>query len=340
MKKISLGKTGITSDKNGFGALPIQRISFEDAERIILRAIEGGITYFDTARFYTDSEQKLGRALAGRRHEVTIATKTMCKTTEEFWTQLNQSLTDLRTDYIDIYQFHNPDFCPRPGDGTGLYEAMLEAKKQGKILHIGITNHRLPVAEEAVDSGLYETLQFPFSYLAAPQDLALAEKCAQHEMGFIAMKALSGGLINRADVAYAFCDQYDYVLPIWGIQKMSELEEFLECRKNPPAYDEEMQAFVASERAQLSGDFCRGCGYCMPCPAGIKINDCARMSLLIRRAPVEIYMNKEYQAEMQKIKGCLHCDSCRQKCPYGLDTPALLEKNLLDYEEVLAGKAL
>lgn len=201
MKKISLGKTGITSDKNGFGALPIQRISFEDAERIILRAVEGGITYFDTARFYTDSEQKLGRALAGRRHEVTIATKTMCKTTEEFWTQLNQSLTDLRTDYIDIYQFHNPDFCPRPGDGTGLYEAMLEAKKQGKILHIGITNHRLPVAEEAVDSGLYETLQFPFSYLAAPQDLALAEKCAQSGMGFIAMKALSGGLINRADVA-------------------------------------------------------------------------------------------------------------------------------------------
>ena len=132
MKKISLGKTGITSDKNGFGALPIQRISFEDAERIILRAVEGGITYFDTARFYTDSEQKLGRALAGRRHEVTIATKTMCKTTEEFWTQLNQSLIDLRTDYIDIYQFHNPDFCPRPGDGTGLYEAMLEAKKQGK----------------------------------------------------------------------------------------------------------------------------------------------------------------------------------------------------------------
>ncbi|WP_303857229.1 aldo/keto reductase [Aminicella lysinilytica] len=336
MSKVRLGKSEIVSEKNGFGVLPIQRISFDEAEKLILKAYDAGITYFDTARFYTDSEQKLGRALKGKRHHVTIATKTMCNTTDEFWAQLDQSLTDLNTDYIDLYQFHNPDFCPKPGDGSGLYEAMLEAKKQGKILHIGITNHRLAIADEAVESGLYETMQFPFSYLASPEDLALAEKCRDHDMGFIAMKALSGGLITRADVAYAFCDKYDYVLPIWGVQKMSELDDFLACAKNPPVYDGAMEAFVAKEREQLAGDFCRGCGYCLPCPQGINIPDCARMSLLIRRAPVELYMNDDYQAQMQQVKECIHCDQCKGRCPYGLDTPALLEKNLKDYEQQLA----
>lgn len=340
MNKVRLGKTEIVSDKNGFGALPIQRISFEDAEKLILTAFDNGITYFDTARFYTDSEQKLGRALKGKRDKVTIATKTMCTTTEEFWSQLEQSLRDLKTDYIDLYQFHNPAKCPKPGDGSGLYEAMIEAKKQGKILHIGITNHRMAVADEAIESGLYETLQFPFSYLADSRELALAESCRKHDMGFIAMKAMSGGLITRADVAYAFCDQYDYVLPIWGVQRMSELEDFLACAKKPPVYDDAMKSFVEAERKALAGNFCRGCGYCMPCPQGIKINDCARMSLMIRRAPISIYMDEEHQAEMQKIKECVHCDQCKSKCPYGLDTPKLMEDCLKDYEEVLAGKPL
>ena len=340
MSTVKLGRSGIISDKNGFGALPIQRISFDDAERIILKAFDSGITYFDTARFYTDSEQKLGRALKGKRDKVTIATKTMCTTTEQFWTQLEQSLTDLQTDHVDLYQFHNPDFCPKPGDGSGLYEAMLEAKKQGKILHIGITNHRMAVADEAIESGLYETLQFPFSYLADERELALAESCRDHDMGFVAMKAMSGGLITRADVAYAFCDQYDNVLPIWGIQKMEELEQFLACAKNPPVYDDDMREFVSKERIELSGSFCRGCGYCMPCPQGIKISDCARMSLLIRRGPLSVYMNDESKAEMEKAKECIHCDQCKSKCPYGLDTPTLIENCIKDYDEVLAGKPL
>lgn len=335
MTQVRLGKTEMITNKNGFGALPIQRISYEETEALIYEAYDNGVTFYDTARFYTDSEEKLGRAIAKRgiRDKVYIASKTMCNTTEEFWSQLSQSLTDLQTDYLDLYQFHNPSFCPKPGDGTGLYEAMIEAKEQGKVKHIGITNHRLAVAHEAIDSGLYETLQFPFCYLASEQDAALVEKCAQADMGFIAMKAMSGGLINRADAAYAFCAQYDHVLPIWGVQKMSELQEFIACEKNPPAMDEEMQNFILREREELSGDFCRGCGYCMPCPVGIKINDCARMSLMIRRAPTSVYMDEEHQQDMELIEECLHCGQCREKCPYGLDTPALLAKNLADYRE-------
>lgn len=335
MTQVRLGKTEMITNKNGFGALPIQRISYEETEALIYEAYDNGVTFYDTARFYTDSEEKLGRAIAKRgiRDKVYIASKTMCNTTEEFWSQLSQSLTDLQTDYLDLYQFHNPSFCPKPGDGTGLYEAMIEAKEQGKVKHIGITNHRLAVAHEAIDSGLYETLQFPFCYLASEQDAVLVEKCAQADMGFIAMKAMSGGLITRADAAYAFCTQYDHVLPIWGVQKMSELQEFIACEKNPPAMDEEMQNFILREREELSGEFCRGCGYCMPCPVGIKINDCARMSLMIRRAPTSVYMDEEHQQDMELIEECLHCGQCREKCPYGLDTPALLAKNLADYRE-------
>ncbi len=338
MQTVTLGKTGITVNKNGFGALPIQRIGKEEAVRLVRKAYDAGITFFDTARFYTDSEEKLGEAFDGMREKVYLATKTAAANAEEFWEQLETSLNNLRTDYIDIYQFHNPSFCPKPGDGSGLYEAMAEAKAQGKVRHIGITNHRLAVAEEAIASGLYETLQFPFCYLAAEQDMELVKKTAEADMGFIAMKALAGGLITNSAAAYAFEAQYDNVLPIWGVQKESELDEFLSYIEHPPVMTEELAALIARDREELRGDFCRGCGYCMPCPAGIEINNCARMSLLLRRSPSELQLTPEVQEKMKKIENCLHCDQCKSKCPYGLDTPGLLARNYEDYKRVLAGE--
>lgn len=338
METVTLGSTGITVNKNGFGALPIQRISTEDAAALARKAYDAGITFFDTARFYTDSEVKLGVAFEGMREKVYIATKTAAATPEEFWDQLQTSLSNLKTDYIDIYQFHNPAVCPKPGDGSGLYEAMLEAKAQGKIRHIGITNHRLAVAKEAIESGLYETLQFPFCYLATEKDIELVEACKKANMGFIAMKALSGGLITNSAAAYAFEAQYDNVLPIWGVQRESELDEFISYIDNPPVMNDELQAVIDQDREQLSGDFCRGCGYCMPCPVGIEINNCARMSLLLRRSPSELQLTEDVQKKMKKIENCLHCNQCKSKCPYGLDTPTLLAKNYEDYKKVLAGE--
>ena len=336
---VRLGSTGIVVNKNGFGALPMQRVSMEEAVQLVRRAFEGGITFFDTARYYTDSEEKLGEALEGIRDKVYIATKNGASTGEALKKELETSLKNLRTDHIDIYQFHNPAVCPKPGDGSGLYEAMEEAKAQGMVRHIGITNHRLAVAHEAIDSGLYETLQFPFCYLADEKDVELVEKCKKADMGFIAMKALSGGLITNSRAAYAFEAQFDNVLPIWGVQRQTELEEFLSYIKNPPAMTDEIKALIEADKKELAGDFCRGCGYCMPCPVGIEINNCARMSLLLRRSPSAAQLTPEAQEKMMKIKECLHCGRCKSKCPYGLDTPALLEKNLKDYEEILAGKA-
>ena len=293
------------------------------------------------ARSYTDSEEKLGVALQGIRDKVFIATKTPATTAAGFWQDLETSLGLLQTDHIDIYQFHNPSFCPKPGDGTGLYEAMLEAKAQGKIRHIGITNHRLNVAMEALESGLYETLQFPFNYLATEKEHKLVEVCREKNIGFIAMKALSGGLIINSKVAYAYQAQYDNVLPIWGVQRETELDEFISYIDNPPVLDEEIKAVIENDKKELAGNFCRGCGYCMPtCPAHIEINNCARMSLLLRRSPSELQLTKEVQAKMKKIEDCIHCGACSAHCPYGLDTPKLLEDNYKDYKEVLAGKPL
>ena len=335
MPKVTLGKTGITVDKNGFGALPIQRVSFEEAKKLLRKAYEGGMTFFDTARSYSDSEEKIGYAMSDVRHHIFLASKTPSKDGDGFWKDLDTSLRMMRTDYIDIYQFHNPDFCPKPGDGTGLYEAALEAKKQGKIRFIGITNHRLHIAKEAIASGLYDTMQFPFCYLATEKDLEIVNLCKEKQMGFIAMKALSGGLITNAKAAAAFIGQYDHVLPIWGIQREKELDEFLSFVDNQPQMTEEIAALISKDKKDLSGNFCRGCGYCLPCPAQIEIPNSARMSLLLRRMPSAPYLTPEWQEKMSRIENCIHCNHCSDHCPYGLDTPKLLRENLEDYQTFL-----
>lgn len=338
MDLVTLGNTGITVNKNGFGALPIQRVSTEEAVNLLRKAYEAGIRFFDTARGYSDSEEKLGIAFKGIREKLFIATKTPATTVEEFWQDLDTSLKKLQTSYIDLLQFHNLSFCPKKGDGSGLYEAMLEAKKMGKIRHIGITNHRLSVAKEAILSGLYETLQFPFSYISSEKEMELVELCKDKGMGFIAMKALSGGLITNSAAAYGYLAQFDHVLPIWGIQRESELDEFISYIKKPPVLDESLKSIIENDKKELAGNFCRGCGYCMPCPVGIEINNCARMSLLLRRSPAAGHLSQKGQAKMKRIEQCLHCNQCSSKCPYGLDTPKLLEENYKDYMEVLSGK--
>ncbi len=339
MAKITLGKTGYVLEQNAFGALPIQRVDLETAVQLLRRAYEGGMRYFDTARGYSDSEMKLGEAFKnGLREKVILATKTPAKTPEDFWKDLDTSLTMLQTDTIDVYQFHWPKQCYKPGDGTGMYECMLEAKKQGKIRHIGFTNHSIQLVEEAIDSGLYEVVMFPFSYLSTEKELALTERCRKNNVGFVAMKSLAGGLITNSAAAYAFTAQYDNVLPIWGIQRESELEEFLSYMDHPPVMNEVLMKVIEQDRQELMGEFCRGCGYCMPCPVGIEINTCARMSLLLRRSPSAGHLSEASQAMMKKIENCLHCGQCASRCPYGLDTPHLLERNYEDYKKVLAGE--
>lgn len=338
MKTITLGSTGITTPQNAFGALPVQRADKQTAVKLLRKAYEGGITFFDTARAYSDSEEKIGEALSDVRKNIFIATKTMAQDTEQMKSQLETSLKTLKTDYIDIYQFHCAGKCFKPDDGTGMYELMEDFKRQGMIRHIGITAHKIGIAEESIESGLYETLQFPFSYLSSERELALADKCREKNMGFIAMKALGGGMITNSRVACAFIGQYDNVLPIWGIQRENELEERLAFMSDTPEMTDDIRAEIERDKQQLGGNFCRGCGYCMPCPMGIQINNCARMSLMLRRAPSDKWLSEEWQSNMKQIENCVNCGQCKSKCPYELDTPALLKENYADYVRVLVGE--
>ena len=336
MKQITLGSTGIQTPQNAFGALPIQRVSTEEAVKILHRAYEGGMTFFDTARAYSDSEEKMGEAFGHMRNKIYIATKTAATTPDEFWRQLETSLHLLRTDYLDLYQFHCVNQCYRPEDGTGMYECMLKAKEQGMIRHIGVTAHKIGIAEECVASGLYETMQFPFSYLAGEQELELVRKCREKDMGFIAMKGMAGGLIRDGFTAAAWMAQQEGVVPIWGVQREQELDQFLQCIREGAELTPERQERVERDRKELCGEFCRGCGYCMPCPAGIEINQCARMSLMLRRAPAKEWLTEQWQQKMHRIEECRHCGHCTSKCPYGLNTPELLQANYKDYWQVLA----
>ena len=337
MDNVRLGKTNLEVNKIGFGALPIQRRNMEDSLAILNMAYDSGIDFYDTARFYTDSEEKLGNAFEDVRSEIYLASKTAAETPEDFWNDLETSLKELRTDYLDLYQHHNISFCPKEGDE--LAKAMQEAKEGGLIRHIGITTHKITIAHEALDSGLYETLQYPFSYLSGSEEFELVEKCKRLDVGFIAMKAMGGGLLKNAEASFAFMNQYSNVLPIWGIQHMSELSQFLSF-PDDLIIDESLKSLIEQDKEELGDNFCRGCGYCMPCPEDINISLCARMSLWIRRFPTEPNMDEKTQEIMEGTKDCIECYACVDNCPYELDIPRLLKENYEDYQNVLTGKTI
>jgi predicted aldo/keto reductase-like oxidoreductase len=318
--------------RSGFGAIPIQRISAVLAGQLLRKAFDHGINFYDTARSYTDSEEKIGLALSGVRGEIILATKSKGKDRKALLADLETSLRHLKTNYVDLIQLHNPKTLPDPEDPDGAYHGLLEARQKGMARFIGITAHRLDIALAASVSGLYDTIQFPLSMISSEKDLGLIGACGQKDIGLIAMKALSGGLITNAKAAFAFLRQFDSVVPIWGIQRERELDEFIALEANPPELDDRMRRVIEKDKAELSGDFCRGCGYCLPCPAGIPISEAARMSLFLRRQVVKRFFTDKWREEMARIKDCTGCGHCREMCPYGLDTPALLKKQLADYE--------
>lgn len=332
MKKTILGRTNIEVTRTSFGALPIQRLTTDEAVVLLRKAYDNGITFYDSARGYSDSEEKLGIAFKGIRENIIIATKTHAKSAEEMWEHLAISLEKLQTNYIDVYQMHNPKNPPVTGDEP-IYKALLHAKEQGKIRHIGITSHIFEIAEKAVESGLYDTLQFPFSCLSSDDDIRLMELCRQKNVGFIAMKALSGGLITNAKAAFAFLNQYENVVPIWGIQHEWELDEFIALDKDHPLFDDDMKKVIADYAEELKGNFCRGCGYCLPCPVDIPINMSARMIYLVGRAPWQNFITDKWRDDMLKVEDCIECGECSKRCPYDLDTPQLIKDMLSQYKD-------
>lgn len=338
MHQTILGRTGLKVTRVGFGALPIQRVAMTEAVRILRHAYDAGLNFFDTARGYSDSEEKIGRALADVRDGIVIATKSPSRDRAGVVTDIEDSLRYLRTDCVDVLQLHNPTALPDAESADSAYAGLIEARRRGLTRFIGITCHRTDVALAAARSGLYDTVQFPLSAISNPADLAVIDVCREHNVGLIGMKALCGGLLTNVRSAFAFLWQYENVVPIWGMQRMEELEEFVALDAAPPALDAPTLASIEEDRRQLAGDFCRACGYCLPCQADIPIPMAARMAFLLRRAPSQNFLTHDWQEKMRRIEKCTECGACRARCPYGLDTPALLKRMLADYEDFVAGR--
>lgn len=336
METTRLGRTGLMVTRTAFGVLPLQRVERAEAARILCRAYDAGINFYDTARAYSDSEEKIGDALSDVRDRIIIATKSGARTREGVLKDLQTSLRNLKTDYVDLLQLHNPGAVPDPADPESSYAALLEAREKGMVRFFGFTNHSRERALEAVDSGLFDTLQFPLCAISSLEDLSLIGHCRQADVGVIAMKPLSGGLLTDARSAFAFLHQFENVVPIWGFQRMEELEDLLALDADPPQMDAALRARLESDRRELAADFCRACGYCLPCPQEIPIPMAARMGLLLRRMPYQQFLSIEWSERMRRIEECRECGECMSRCPYGLEIPRLLKEMLADYKEFRA----
>lgn len=330
MQKKRLGRTELMVSEISFGALPIQRVDFDTARAILRRAFACGVNFFDTARGYTDSEEKIGYSLSDVREQLYLATKSPSRTRAGVLQDIETSLRLMKTDHVDLLQLHNPPAYPDPDDPESAYAGLIEAQRRGLTRFIGITVHKLPVARQALASGLYDTIQYPYSYLASEEEHALVTDCAAADVGFIAMKALAGGLISNARAAYAFMSG-KWAVPIFGIQRMEELDAFLRCADEGVTVDEALLRVMEEDRKMLAGSFCRSCGYCLPCPAGIPIPNANRMSLLLRRSPSAPHLSAEMNEKMHLIEHCIGCNQCSAKCPYGIDVPTNLKRELADY---------
>jgi predicted aldo/keto reductase-like oxidoreductase len=335
MEKISLGKTGLKVSRIGFGGIPIQRCTGDTAIAIVKRCLDYGINFVDTAAAYTNSEERIGKALDGRRNEVIIATKSTERTKEGLEKHLFQSLQRLNTDYIDIYQFHgvnDPANLAMVTDTDGPMTVIRDAQRKGLVRHIGITSHNKDAAIAAVQSGRFETIMFPFNYMAPEPGLEVLPLARERGMGFIAMKPFEGGMLGNASIAFKYLLQYPDVFPIVGIERLHEIDEIvavLDGDRNLTSSDiYEMERM----RRELGNQFCRRCDYCQPCEQGIRISGVLPMRGLMKRLPRERIFTGMVKEVMSKAITCTLCGKCEERCPYKLPIRTLLNEATSWYE--------
>ncbi|MCX6004648.1 MAG: aldo/keto reductase, partial [Chloroflexi bacterium] len=288
MEKIRLGKTNMMVTRVGFGGIPIQRLTEDEAVAVVKRCLDLGINFIDTANGYSTSEERIGKAILGRREGLILATKSLSRSREGVAKHLQQSLKQLGVESIDLYQFHGvSDFKTLDIvlDPQGPMAVLEEAKRAGKIRHIGITSHQIDVARKAVASGRFETIMFPFNFVTDKEGLELLPLARQHDIGFIDMKPLAGGMITNAKIAFKYLFQFPDVVPIPGIEKLHEIDEIIQILNGPLAMTGEEQQEMQQLKQQLGARFCHRCDYCQPCKEGIAISTVMTYPSLVRRLP-------------------------------------------------------
>lgn len=328
MKRVILGKTGLSVSKMGLGGIPVQRITPKETRRLLEEMVKKGVNYIDTARGYTVSEEYLGEAMEGLRDRLVLATKSMARTKEAMAADIEKSLHNLRTDYIDLYQVHNPsmeqlDQVLAPG---GALEALMEAKEQGRIGHIGLTAHSLQVFERALELPWVETIMFPYN-IVETQGEELIRKCRERQIGFICMKPMAGGAIEDGRLALRFiCNNPDVTLVIPGMAEEKELEQNCEAvEKEEPLTQEERQR-VEQVRRELGNNFCRRCNYCAPCTVGIQIPNVFLFEGYLSRYGLADWARSRYATLPVKASACVGCGLCEGRCPYQLPIRDMLKR--------------
>jgi len=338
MKSIQLGKTGLLVSEVGFGAIPIISLGFNAGVSVVRHCYERGITFFDTANIYGDSERKIGRALEPVRDRVVLATKTLNRETEGAAKHISYSIDNLKTDRIDLYQFHNisnEEDLEKIIAPSGALEAVEKARAEGKIRFIGFSSHDMATAIKACRTGLFSTVQFPFNFIEEEPADELFKVAQELGMGIIGMKPLGGGLLERADLCFRFLQQHPYVLPIAGIQSWEEADEIIQLYDSPKSLSEADHKEIEKIRSQLGKTFCHRCGYCLPCEQGVRILEVMEFRSFARRlAPSGVI--KLTRAAMETIDNCTECEECQDRCPYNLPIPELLKENLARFKDLVS----
>jgi predicted aldo/keto reductase-like oxidoreductase len=335
MKTVRFGKTGLTVSELGFGGIPIIPLDFNDAVKVVCHCFERGITFFDTANAYADSERKIGEALEEVRDKVILATKTGKRDAEGAAKHIGYSLENLRTDYIDIYQFHNignENALEQILKSGGAYEAVGKAHEEGKIRNIGFSSHDIATAIKCCNTGRFSTIQFPFNFIEKDPADELFKVAQDQDMGIIAMKPLGGGLLERADLCMKFLQQHPYALPIPGISTIEEADEIIELYLSPRPLSGEDQKEIEQIRSELGSRFCHRCGYCLPCEQGVMIPNIMSFRSQSRRFPPAVVFAMVKKA-MDTVEECTECGECLERCPYSLEIPDLIREHRSVYKE-------
>ena len=323
------GKTGMKIKRVGFGGIPIQRISQEDTNKVIDELEKCGVNFIDTARGYTVSEEYLGNALKGRREKFYIATKSMSRDYESMKRDIEISLKNIQTDYLDLYQMHNvkpAEYDTLFGEDKA-YRALLEAKEQGKIKHIGITSHGLETVEKAVESDKFETIQFPYNIVENQAD-EVFKRAYEKGVGTIVMKPLAGGAIDDGTLAMKYLLSREYIdVAIPGMDSPQQVIENTDVLQNYELTEEDNKK-IAKIKSELGTNFCRRCEYCLPCPKGINIPQNFLLEGYYNRYNLKDWAVDRYRglAENERASNCIECGACQKKCPYELPIIDMLKK--------------
>ena len=336
MKSVRLGKTGLFVSEIGFGGIPIMPLSLDEGVSVVRHCFEQGITFFDTANMYGDSERKIGRALESVRDNVVLATKTLKRDSEGATKHIKYSLENLKTNRIDLYQLHNisnEEELEKILSPGGAYEAFDKARREGKVNFIGFSSHDIATAIKACRTGFFSTVQFPFNFIEHDPADELFKLAQELDMGIIAMKPLGGGLLDRADLCFRFLQQFPHVVPIPGISTQKEANEIIDLYHSPRPLSDADHKQIESLRSALGKKFCHRCGYCVPCEQEVDIPGVMGFRPLVARRLQASSVINMVKTAMESVENCTECGECLERCPYSLPIPDLIKANLALFKD-------